>query len=256
MKTLKARERQVNILTILRQHGRLSVTELARLMSVSEETIRRDAVPLERNGEVIKVHGALSMPHNVGEGRFDRRMRENAPAKLAIARAAVTMVSNGDSLMMDSGSTTAFLARELRARQNLTVITNSTHVAQIISEVPGNKVYLAGGEMDAASGASFGPQALDFAVRFRVKHAFISVSAINLDVGAMDVHSFNADFATTALSTATHRVVLADNSKFGANAFVRICPFADIEVLVTDVSPAPEYFEKLNQAGTRLIIAT
>jgi DeoR family transcriptional regulator, glycerol-3-phosphate regulon repressor len=256
MKTLKARERQVNILTILRQHGRLSVAELARLLSVSEETIRRDAVPLEQNGEITKIHGALSMPHNVGEGRFERRMRENAPAKLAMARAAVTMVSNGDSLILDSGSSTAFLARELRSRQNLTVITNSTHVAQIMLEVAGNKVYLAGGEMDAASGASFGPSALDFARRFRVKHAFISVTAIDVERGAMDIHTFNAEFAVTAFGAATHRVVLADRSKFGAGAFTRICPFDDIEVLVTDVSPPPEFFAKFQETGTRLIVAT
>jgi DeoR family transcriptional regulator, glycerol-3-phosphate regulon repressor len=255
LKSLKAHERQLGIVTALRQHGRLTVGELARLMSVSEETIRRDAVPLEQNGEVIKVHGALSMPHNVGEGRFERRMRENAPAKLAIARAAVGMVNNGDSLVLDSGTSTAFLARELRAKQNLTVITNSTHVAQIMAEAPGNKVYLAGGELDVASGAAHGPQALDFLVRFRVKHAFISVTALDLESGAMDAHTFNADFANTAFSVATHRVVLADHAKFGLSAFARICPFRDIEVIVTDQSPPPEFFATFQETGTRLVIA-
>jgi DeoR family transcriptional regulator, glycerol-3-phosphate regulon repressor len=256
MKTLKAHERQTQIMTALRQHGRLSVSEIAKLMAVSEETIRRDAVPLQRNGEVIKIHGALSMPHNVGEGRFEKRMRENAPAKLAIARAAVGMVNNGDSLILDSGTSTAFLARELRVKQNLTVITNSTHVAQIMMEVPGNKVYLAGGEMDAASGAAHGPQALDFIARFRVKHTFVSASAINLEAGAMDVHTFNADFAATAMGVAMHRVVLADQTKFGASAFARIVPFDQIEVIVTDASPPPEFFARLQETQTRLVIAT
>ena len=159
MKNLKIRERHAGIVSALRQHGNLTVAELAALMNVSTETIRRDAIPLEQNGEVVKVHGALALPHNIAEASFERRMRESAPAKIAIARAAVQMVRDGDSLIIDTGTTTTFFARELRQRRNLTVITNSTEIARTLSGVAGNKVYLAGGEMEADSGATYGATA-------------------------------------------------------------------------------------------------
>jgi DeoR family transcriptional regulator, glycerol-3-phosphate regulon repressor len=255
MKNLKARERQARIISTLRQHGNLSIAELASLLDVSNETIRRDAVPLQTNGEVLKLHGALALPHNMAEATFERRMRESAPAKLAIARAAAQMVRDGDSLIMDTGTTTTFFARELRQRRNLTVITNSTEIARTLADVPGNKVYLAGGEMEADSGAAYGPTANEFISRFQVRHVFLSIGGFDLDHGPMNAHVHEADLATAALRCANHRVILADSSKFATPAFVKVCSYADIEVIVTERPPAPEFFAKLNGANTKLVIA-
>ena len=255
MKTLKIRERHAAIVSSLRQHGNLSVRELATIMDVSEETIRRDAIPLEQNGEVVKVHGALALPHDISEASFERRMRESAPAKIAIARAAMQMVRDGDSLIIDTGTTTTFFARELRQRRNLTVITNSTEIARTLCGVAGNIVHLAGGEMEADSGATYGPAATAFVSRFQVKHVFLSMSALDLKAGPVDATTAEADFAGTALRCGTHRVILADSSKFGAEAFVRVCGFEEIEVIVTEKSPPVEFFAALNAANTRLVIA-
>jgi DeoR family transcriptional regulator, glycerol-3-phosphate regulon repressor len=255
MKNLKVQQRHANIVSALRQHGNLSVAAMARLLDVSEETVRRDAVPLEQNGEILKLHGALALPHNIVEANFERRMREFAPAKLAIARSALQMVRDGDSLIIDTGTTTTFFARELRQRRNLTVITNSTEITRLLAGVAGNKVYLAGGEMDADSGAAYGPTTVDFIARFQVKHAFLSIGALDLAVGPMDSELQEAEFAAMAISCATHRVILADSSKFGLKVFVRVCSYADIEVIVTEKSPPPEFFATLSEAGTRLLIA-
>ena len=254
MKNLKIKERHAGIVSALRQHGSLSVAELGALMNVSAETIRRDAIPLEQNGEVVKVHGALALPHSISEAGFERRMRESAPAKIAIARAAVRMVRDGESLIIDTGTTTTFFARELRQRRNLTVITNSTEIARTLSGVAGNRVYLAGGEMEAESGAAYGPTATAFVSRFQVKHVFLSISALDLRVGPVDATTDEADFGATALRCGTHRVILADSSKFGAQAFVRVCGFEDIEVIVTEKSPPVEFFAAFKASNTRLVI--
>jgi DeoR family transcriptional regulator, glycerol-3-phosphate regulon repressor len=256
MKNLKVRNRQAKIIATLRQHGSLSVNELAALLEVSDETIRRDAVPLEKDGQLLKLHGALALPHNMGEATFERRMRESAPAKLAIARAAVQMVRDGDSLIIDTGTTTTFFARELRQRRNLTIVTNSTENARTLADVPGNKVYLAGGEMEADSGAAYGQAATEFAARFRVKHAFLSIGGIDAAVGPMNATVLEAEFAVTALRCATHRVILADSSKFDSKAFIKVCDFANVEVIVTEKPPPPEFFATLNAAGTKLVIAS
>jgi DeoR family transcriptional regulator, glycerol-3-phosphate regulon repressor len=255
MKNLKSRERQARIITILRQNGSLSISEMAAMAGVSAETIRRDAYELAQNGEVEKLHGALALPHNMGETSYERRMREFAPAKIAIARAAAQMVRDGDSLMIDTGTTTTFFARELRQRRNLTIITNSTEVARTLGDVGDNSVLLAGGKLQSDSGGTYGPTAVDFIARFRVKHAFLSITALDTVSGPMDAALEEAEFGAMAVTCATHRVILADSSKFGSTSFARVCSYSDIEVIVTEKSPEPEFFTVLKDSGTRLVIA-
>jgi DeoR family transcriptional regulator, glycerol-3-phosphate regulon repressor len=255
MTNLKVHQRHGKIVTALRQHGTLSVAELAALVGVSEETIRRDARPLEEQGDVVKTHGSLALPHNITESSYERRMREFAPAKLAIARAAMQLVRDGDSMIIDTGTTTAFFARELRQRRNLTIITNSTEIARQLADVPGNRVYLAGGEIEASSSAAYGPSAVDFIARFHVKHSFLSIGALSVSAGPTDATLQEAEFAAMAVSRSGHRVILADSSKFGSQSFVNVCHYRDIEAIVTEKSPEAEFFTTLKDSGTRLIIA-
>jgi DeoR family transcriptional regulator, glycerol-3-phosphate regulon repressor len=256
MKNLKTQDRHSKIISALRQHGSLSVAEVAAMAGVSEETVRRDAKMLEGDGSVIKLHGALALPHNMGETNYERRMREFAPAKLAIARAAVQMVRDGDSLIIDTGTTTTFFARELRQRRNLTIITNSTEIARTLGDVVGNKILLAGGELQGDSGGTYGPTAVDFIAKFRVKHTFLSVTALDLSAGPMDATLSESEFAAMAATCATHRVILADSSKFGETSFSKICSYGDIEVIVTEKSPPPEFFDTFRNTDTRLVVAT
>ena len=255
MKNLKTLERHAKIVTALRQHGSLSVAELSALAGVSEETVRRDAKMLEDGGSVLKLHGSLALPHNMGETNYERRMREFAPEKLAIARAAAQMVRDGDSLIIDTGTTTTFFARELRQRRNLTIITNSTEIARTLADVAGSKVLLAGGEMHGDSGGTYGPSAVEFISKFRVKHAFLSITALDVEAGPMNNSLEEAEFAAMAVSCATHRVIIADSSKFGSTSFARACRWSDVEVIVTEKSPSPDFFTKLREGGTRLVIA-
>ncbi len=255
MKTHKIGERHSEILRLLRQHGTLTVADLALSLHVSEETIRRDAVPLEERGDISKLHGSLSLPQHFGEAPFERRMREQAGAKLAIARAALQLVKDGESLIIDTGSTTHFFARELRARRNLTVITNSTEIARTLATVHGNTVYLAGGEIKADDGAAYGPTAVDFVGRFSVQHAILSISALDPAIGPMDATLDEAEYGRMAFSRAKHRVIVADSSKFGQTALVKVCTFADVDAIVTEKPPGPEFHGVLAGSGTRLLIA-
>lgn len=256
MKNLKVRARHAKIISALRQYGSLSITELAALLEVSDETIRRDAAPLEQNGEILKMHGALALPHNMAEATFERRMREFAPAKIAIGRAAAQIVRDGESLIIDTGTTTTFFARELRQRRNLTIITNSTEIARTLADVPGNKVYLAGGEMESDSGAAYGQATTEFVSRFHVKHAFLSIGGFDVTIGPMNATLLEAQFATTALRCATHRVIVADSSKFLSKAFIKVCDYTDVEVIVTESPPPPEFFAAFTKTGTKLVIAS
>jgi DeoR family transcriptional regulator, glycerol-3-phosphate regulon repressor len=239
MENHKTSVRHAQIIALIRDRASVSIAELAKLLDVSEETIRRDAKVLEQNGDVVKRHGALAAPHQLGEAPFERRMRENVDAKRAISRLAAQLVQDGDSLMIETGTTTSIFAQELRAKRGLTVVTNSSDIARTLAVINGNKVYMAGGELRADSGAAFGPSAVAFVSKFKVKHAFVTAAAIDDFHGIMDTEFDEAELAQVALQIADHRVILSDSSKFGKAALVKVCGFERINRLITDQQPPP-----------------
>ncbi len=255
MKSHKTTKRHDAILGLVRQYGTISVADIAKSLEVSEETIRRDARPLQERGDIAKLHGALTLPHYVGEAPLERRMRENVEAKRAIAKAASSLVEDGDSLIIDAGTTTSVFAQALRSKRRLTVVTNSSDIARTLATVNGNIVYMAGGELMGDSGAAFGPSAIEFVSRFKVRHTFISIGAVDRKLGPMDAVLAEAQFASRALSCADHRVLLTDASKFGRSALVRVCGFEDLSKLVTDVRPDADMMELLTRANVAVTVA-
>lgn len=241
--------RQSLILEHLRERGTCAVADLAAALAVSLETIRRDVKPLVAAREVVKRHGAVALPHALGEAPFERRMREQAEAKRAIARHAARRVADGDSLMIDNGTTTSYFARELLRKRSLTIVTNSSDVARTLATVNGNRVYMAGGELNGANGGAFGPAAIAFAASFRVRHAVISIAAVDAGFGLSDHDLAEAEFARTVLACGEHRVVLTDSSKFGRVALIRVGGFAAADLLVSDAAPPPALAEAMRAAN-------
>jgi DeoR family glycerol-3-phosphate regulon repressor len=247
--------RQSAILAMVREHSTCAVADLAAALKVSAETIRRDAKPLAAAREVVKRHGSVSMPHALGEAPFERRMRDNADAKRLIARHAARLVTDGDSLMLDNGTTTSFLARELLRKRALTVLTNSSDIARILATVNGNRVYMAGGELNGDNGGAYGPTAISFAASFRVRFAIISITAIDATFGCSDGNLAEAEFARMVLNCGERRLVLADSSKFGRSALIRVCGFDSIDTLVTERAPDAPLAEAIAAAGAAIDVA-
>jgi DeoR family glycerol-3-phosphate regulon repressor len=244
----------MEIMRLAREKGSAGIAELARHLGVSLETVRRDVKPLTVRGDLTKVHGAVSLPFPTGEAPFERRLSENAAEKRLIARFAASLVNDGESVMMDTGTTTSMLARELLARRSLTVVTNSSDVARTLAAVNGNTVYLAGGELDGDNGAVFGAPAVEFIQRFKVRHAFISIAAIDAAMGLMDFHLAEAEFARMVLKSGERRVVVSDHSKFDRTALIKVCGFSDIDLLVTDRLPPPDIVDTLTRSGAELSV--
>lgn len=247
--------RQTEILRLVRDHGSMAIADLARGLSVSLETIRRDVRPLVEAREILKRHGQVAMPYEVGEAPFERRMREHAEAKRAIARRAASLIADGDSLMIDTGTTTSFLARELLRKRSLTVVTNSADIARTLATVNGNRVYMAGGELNGDNGGAFGPSAIAFAASFRVRVSILSISAIDPADGPSDQTLAEAEFARTVLARGEERLILADSSKFQKKALIRVCGFDEFTVLITERPPPPALAAALAVAGVRVDVA-
>ncbi len=253
--TGKLTRRHADIVRMVRERGTLAVSEIANALGVSDETVRRDVRPLVHRGDVVKLHGAVTLPHQVGEAPFERRLREFAEAKRAIARRMAELVEDGDSLMLDTGTTTSIFAQELLKKNSLTIVTNSADIARTLATANGNKVYMAGGELNGDNGAAFGPSAIAFAAGFRVRHAIVSIAALDAVHGPMDSHLAEAEFARMVLSRGENRIMLSDSSKFGRTALIKVCDYDGIDRLVTEAAPPPGLAAALASAGVSVDVA-
>jgi DeoR family glycerol-3-phosphate regulon repressor len=248
-------KRHGEILRLVREEGTISIADLAARLDVSLETVRRDVKPLTNDGSVLKMHGAIGLPSLAGEAPFERRMRENADAKRAIAKHIAATIRDGESVMLDTGTTTSFLARELLGHRRLTVVTNSSDIARTLATVNGNKVYMAGGELRSDSGAAFGASAIEFVSRFSVNHAVVTAGAVDASTGIMDYDLDEAEFARMVVSRGMRALVATDHSKFGRQGLVKVCSFSGFHELVTDRMPPRDITAAIGEAGARLTIA-
>jgi DeoR family glycerol-3-phosphate regulon repressor len=252
---MEATKRQRAILASVRETGLARIQDLARDMDVSEETIRRDVRPLVEAGELAKRHGSVSALAAGAEAPFERRMRENAVEKRAIARRVAAMIGDGDSVMLDTGTTTSAVARELLGKRDLTIVTNSSDIARTLAIVNGNRVVMAGGELNGDNGAAFGRSAIEFIERFNTDFAIISIAAVSAAQGLMDYHLDEAELARAVLRQGKRRLVVTDHTKFGRSALVTVCGFDAFDELVTDEPPPEEIAARLTAAGVTCSVA-
>lgn len=246
--------RQTALIALLEAEGSQPISRLAGRLGVSDETARRDVAQLAAAGRLVRVHGAVGLAGALGEAPYARRMRENAAAKRAIAAAAAAMIADGETLMLDTGTTTAWLARALARHRRLTVVTNSTDIARLLAAGEGNRVHLAGGQLHPDSAAAFGAEALGFLARFRVGMTVISAAALDAG-GVLDSEADEADLARVMLGAGERRLVVADASKFSRSALARVAGYERLTDLVTDATPPPAIAAAVDAAGTVLRLA-
>ena len=228
------------VLNAVALRGTMSVRELATLLNVSEQTVRRVVKPLVERGVVEKVHGAVVGRSRPGEAPFLARMTVHQRAKVAIAARVAAMVHDGDTVALDTGSTTGFVAQALRQHRGLTVVTNSTFIATTLATIPGNRVHMAGVELRNHDGASFDESAFAVVRSLRVRVAILSASALDLRRGLMVQERAEAEMSATMGSIAERRVFAVDSSKFGQAALVALDPMEEGDTLVTDAGLGSE----------------
>jgi DeoR family glycerol-3-phosphate regulon repressor len=247
---------QSAIVDAVRREGRMRIGVLARELAVSDETIRRHVRPLVAEGLLRKTHGEVVLAAGGVEPPFHRRLQHQAAAKRAIARAVADRVDDGQTVMLDTGSTTAYVAQALAARHELTVITNGVEIARALVGRNGHRVYLAGGELTAELAAAVGAEALAFLEPFRADLAILSIAAIDAAEGLMNFELAEARIARAMIDRASRTVVAADGSKFGLRAAVRVAPLSAVGLLVTDRAPPPPFAAQLAEARVEVVAAS
>ena len=238
--TALSNKRQAEIIKVARTRGACSITDLAEELGVSSETIRRNVKVLAAEGLIEKVRGGVMMPNALAEPAFPFRMNEGKEEKQRIAAHIAGKINDGDSLILDNGSTTAYIAHALNSHENLFVVTNSVVVANILAIQPGNRVFMAGGELRNYNGGAFGPEALEFVKNFEVQCAIFSAAAIHPDKGFLVHHLCEAEFARAIIDRSERTLVAADSRKFGRKAPLRMCGAEQVDELVTDAAPPQE----------------
>lgn len=231
--------RQEKIAEAVRRHGQVRVEQLAARFKTSHETIRRDLAVLAEQGSVQKFHGGAKLPGRREEGPFRERMAQNAVAKRMIAEKVTGLIAPGDTLFIDTGSTTLMCAEEIAKIGGLTVITNSTRIAAVMAE-RGNRtvIFLLGGRFDGDNQETVGPTAISEIQSFHADHALITIGALDAAAGATDFNFDEAQVARAMMDNADNLIVVADATKFQRRAAFAVCSLERIGALVSDRPPA------------------
>ena len=249
-----AEERRSRVLEMVRAKGFAALPDLASELRVSESTIRRDLDHLEALGEARRTHGGVfytgtspQLPH------FEEREPAHWDKKRAIAAAAVRLIQDHDTVLLDGGSTTYEVARLLVGRP-LQVVTNSLPVANLFASSSNTDLVVLGGYVYPRTGVSLGPYANQMLKSMSVRRTVLSVAAIN-DRGCYNSNLLLVETEQAMLHSSEEVIVVADSTKFGHQSLAQMCPLEEIDHLVVDDALPMEWRSKIDQARVTLHLA-
>lgn len=247
-------ERRNRLLELVRVRGFAALPDLAEALQVSKSTLRRDLDYLEETGSAKRTHGGVfytgaspKLPH------FDERQPAQWDKKREIAARAVELIDDGDTVLLDGGTTTYELARLLVGRP-LQVVTNSLPVANLFASSANTDLVLVGGYVYPRTGVSLGPYANEMLSRLHVRKTVLSVSGIN-DRGFYNNNLLLVETERAMMQAAEEVIVVADSTKFGHQSLALLCPLEEVNRLVVDHEATSEWREKLLTAGVELLVA-
>jgi DeoR family fructose operon transcriptional repressor len=252
-----AEERRLRTVELLREResGIVSVTELSDLLGVSSMTIRRDLDWLEEIGMLRRVHGGAVAIHSkaADEKSFAERHREFSQEKQAIGWAAAQLINDGEKVILDAGTTTQQIARNLTGKQDLTVITNALPVADELSHCPQVSTIVLGGILKRRELCTVGPLVTQELARLSVDKLFLSITGFTVEKGATDPDLREAEVKQAMIRAARQVIMVGDSSKWGVVSLMQVVPLRAIHRLVTDDGIPPEGIEALEAAGVAVL---
>ena len=247
---LKIDVRRKKILEILRRDGQVRVSQLSDALGATVVTIRSDLDALEQDGYLERTQGgAIQTMKNYYNLEFQRRKQEHMENKKAIAAAAAGLVRDGDTLFINSGTTTYFAAVELKQRKNLNVVTNSISVAVELGGLPTFRVILLGGDISAQYSFTYGEDVKEQISRYRANWAILSVDGIQPGAGITTYHAEESVIDRIMMERAQTPIIVADSSKLGRESFSRISALTAQTILITDQNANPDITAQIRADG-------
>jgi DeoR/GlpR family transcriptional regulator of sugar metabolism len=257
MEHLLKEERQQRILEALQENKKVTVPQLSNLFGTSEVTIRRDLAELAASGRLIRAHrGALAVSAAPPEPPVIQRMAAGREEKERIARTALTLVNDGDSIFLGSGSTVACFARYLAELKHLTVSTNALNIAMDLASSESDlTVVVLGGVVRATELSLLGHIAEQTLSEVRFNKIIMGAQALSIESGWTTDHMPEVATTRKILETAHELIVLADHTKLGQTASAWIAPLTRITTLVTDEQADADFLVRLRAKGVRVMVA-
>lgn len=238
---------------LLQAEQRVTVTALAGRFSVSEVTIRKDLAMMEGRGLLLRTHGGAVLAEDsrtvIG---FNEKSRQSLREKEIIARKAAELIKPGQNIILDSGTTCLALAHLLKGME-VQVITNSLTAASALANGDGLSMVMLGGAYRAVTAAVIGQSAVEQLRLYNADIAFLGASGATPEGGFSCQNLHEAQIKRTMIQQASHRVVLLDSSKFGANKFAAFAAYGDVNVVITDDGISDEHRQALIQANVKVL---
>lgn len=252
---LSKKERHELILNEIRTSASIRISQLAKRIGVAGETIRRDLIELGDAGLINRTYGGATISLQTSEPMVGDRGAMLIEERSRIARVAAELVTSGQVVMLDGGSTTYEVARSLsQLRRDLTVITNSTGIANVTGGNPTFRVILAPGTFDRREGSVFGEDTVQFLSRYNADVAIFGASGMTRG-GPCDAIPGSAAVKRTMISRALTSMLVIDATKFGRVNLEHVCSFDAIADVVTDQAPPEDLKSALAAAGTEIHVA-
>lgn len=254
---LLVEERRRLIVEQVERAGRATVEELAGRFKISPVTIRADLEALARNAAIVRSHGgALPAPAYAVDTPLGIKETRHHAQKRLIGQAAARLVEDGETIILDSGSTTIEIARALRQRKwsELTVITNGLHIALELGAIPAIRVMMLGGLLRASSQSLVGSGAEQMLAQLSADRLFLGVDGIDPEIGVTTPDPQEATLNALMIRVSREVVGVFDSSKFGQRSLSVIAPLSGLHKVISDTAAAPEYVEALESAGVRVTL--
>ena len=236
--------RLLDIVSIARETGRVSVDDLAQQFDVTPQTIRKDLNDLCERGHLQRVHGGAVLASGLTNMAYNARRQLAADAKRLIGKTVASLIPNNASILINIGTTTEQVAFALRGKRELMVITNNINVINILAGYTDIKAVVAPGTYRHADGGVVGEAAVDFIRQFKVDFSVIGASAIDRDGSLLDFDYQEVKVARAIIENSRHTILVADRMKLERSAPVRIAHVAQVDTFVTD-QPLPSAIDNI-----------
>lgn len=249
-------QRREKILDLLKEDGSAKVVDLSRLFKVTEVTIRQDLEKLESEGLIIKEHGGAFLKNVEDQVRsFSLVHQENLDKKEVIAQKCLEFIESGDTIILDSGSTTTEIAKKLKGLKNLTVITNALNIALMLGTESGIEVIMTGGEFKPPTLSLTGQKAADFFKGLNVQKLFLATAGISLKSGLTYPSISDLVVKKAMIDAAEVTYLVADSTKIGKSALASLGALGLIDYIITDAGIEEKHKEVFRDNEIEVIIA-
>ena len=247
-------ERQQEILAILKEKNSATVEELASELFVSGATVRRDLKEMEKQGLIKRTHGgAMPFKDSTEDSSFALREQENTSAKRTIAHLASKLISNGDSVFLDSSTSSGALIPKLNGFPILSVTTTGIRNALLLSQTDHIRVYIAGGQILNHSNSIIGSDTVDYISRMHSDIAFMSCAGVDVNNGFTDSSTEQAKLKRQMRKNSKKVAMLVDSTKFGKTFLCTDFDFNEVDYLITEKTPPIELVERIAQTKCKIV---